>query len=174
MVQQILRDHPDAINTVDSDGYSPLHKACYNNNVPLAKLLLAHGADVNARTEFEWTPLHSSCQWMHPECVALLLAHGSDVNAKTSGCEFIYSFLLLPYVMVHNIPPLAQTPLHIAASVSHCRDTAVSLLFHPDVQPHVRNNSNDTAAELARRTGPTSAIFEMGHPAFQNTIGLID
>lgn len=67
-----------------------------------------------------------------------------------------------------------QTPLHIAASVSRCRETAVSLLFHPDVQPSVVNNSNDTAAELARRTGPTSAIFEMGHTAFQNKIGLID
>lgn len=67
-----------------------------------------------------------------------------------------------------------QTPLHIAASVSQCRNTAVSLLFHPDVKPDVVNNSNDTAAALARRTGPNAAIFEMGHSAFQNSIGLID
>lgn len=85
MVRQILREHPSCVQAIDEDGYSPLHKACYNNNVPLAKLLIEHGADVNARTEFQWTPLHSSCQWTHPECVALLLAHGSDVNAKTNG-----------------------------------------------------------------------------------------
>lgn len=48
-------------DAVDEDGYTPLHRAAYSNNVDIAKILLQHGANVNARTEFEWTPLHSVC-----------------------------------------------------------------------------------------------------------------
>lgn len=67
-----------------------------------------------------------------------------------------------------------QTPLHIAASVSNCRSTAMSLLMHPKIKPDLINNSKDTAADIARRAGRFYDIFEMGHSAFSNVISLID
>lgn len=137
----------------DADGYTPLHRASYNANVPLLKLLLAHGADPNARTQFGWTPVHSSCQWTHAECVAVLLQHGADVNARTNG---------------------DQTPLHIAASVSSCRPTAMTLLARPDVRADCVNNSAETAATIARRTGLSFALFEMGHSAFRSEMGMME
>lgn len=79
------------VNAKDNDGYTPLHRACYNNNIDIALLLLKYGANVNAVTEFKWTPLHSACQWTNPYCVALLLQHGADVNARTDGgTNFVY------------------------------------------------------------------------------------
>lgn len=82
----LLRQHGAGIvHASDADGYTPLHRASYNNNVPLVKLLLAHDADPNATTAFGWTPVHSACQWTHAEVVAVLLQHGADVNARTDG-----------------------------------------------------------------------------------------
>lgn len=69
---------------------------------------------------------------------------------------------------------LDQTPLHIAASVSHCREMAMTLMLHPDVQPHLTNNSNETAADIARRTGLTFPVFEMAHAAFGDNENRID
>lgn len=97
--------------------------------------------------------MHSAVKWSANECAALLLQHGCDVNAETQG---------------------SQTPLHIAATVSDCRESAMTLLFQPDINAGALNNSEETAAQIARRTGLTYPIFEMGHSAFQVETGLID
>lgn len=85
LAEEILVRNPGIVNTKDEDGYTALHKACYNNNYELAEVLLKYKADPNSRTNDNWTPLHSSCKWNSAKCVALLLQHGSDVNALTLG-----------------------------------------------------------------------------------------
>lgn len=45
------------------------------------RLLLAHGADVNAATDEGLTPLHLAAQSMNAELVSLLIAAKADVNA---------------------------------------------------------------------------------------------
>ena len=85
IVESILEKDPSLVNCVDSDGYSPLHKACYNNNYELAQLCLKYKADTNKLTEFNWTPLHSACKWNNSKLAALMLQHGSDINARSEG-----------------------------------------------------------------------------------------
>lgn len=85
--------------------------------------------------------------------------------------QFNFDFIsLFLFLMVFS----DQTPLHIAASVSKCRSTAMTLLFHPDIDPNLLNNSNEKAAEIAKRSGRAFPIFQMADTAFQNKIGLID
>ncbi|KAJ6633300.1 Ankyrin repeat domain-containing protein 49 [Pseudolycoriella hygida] len=153
IVRTILNAKPSCVHAKDDDGYTPLHRACYNNNVELAQLLIQYGADVNALTNFKWTPLHSSCQWSNSKCVAMLLQYGANVNSRTDG---------------------DQTPLHIAASVSNCREMAMTLMLNPGVEPHLTNNSKETAADIARRTGLTFPVFEMAHSAFVDNVNRID
>lgn len=153
LVESILKRDITTRDAVDDDGYTPLHRAAYSNNVEIAKILLEHGANVNAKTEFEWTPLHSAVKWSNAECAALLLQHGTDVNAVSQG---------------------QQTALHIAATVSNCRETAMTLMMEPNCNTAALNNSNETAAEIARRTGMSYPIFEMGHSAFSVETGLVD
>lgn len=69
---------------------------------------------------------------------------------------------------------LDQTPLHIAASVSNCREMAMTMMLNPNIQPHLINNSNETAADIARRSGLTFPIFEMAHSAFADNANRID
>lgn len=152
-VRDILKLDNGAVSAVDDDGYTPLHRACYNNFVDIAKLLLQYKADPNARTNMGWTPLHSACKWGNAECAELLLQHGSDVNAKSDG---------------------EQTPLHVTATVSNCRNTSTVLFMNENINPRALNNSEETAEDIARRTGLTYPIFEMGHPAYEVETGIID
>ncbi|XP_017843659.2 ankyrin repeat domain-containing protein 49 [Drosophila busckii] len=152
-VREILKLDPDTVNARDNDGYTPLHRACYNNFLNIARLLLQHKADPNARTELGWTPLHSACKWNNAESVQLLLQFGADVNAESEG---------------------QQTPLHITATVSNCRNTATVLLMDRYIKPRKENNSEETAAVIARRTGMSYVIFEIGHEAYDCETGLLD
>lgn len=153
LVESILMQDITTRDSVDEDGYTPLHRAAYSNHVDIAKILIQYGANVNAQTVDKWTPLHSAVKWSNAEVAALLLQHGSDVNALSEG---------------------QQTPLHIAATVSNCRDTAMTILIEPSCNSNTLNNSNETAAEIARRTGLSHPIFEMGHSSFTIDTGLID
>lgn len=153
LVESILMRDITTKDSRDEDGYTPLHRAAYSNKVDIAKILLQYGANVNARTEYEWTPLHSAVKWSNSEMAAFLLQHGADVNALSQG---------------------QQTPLHIAATVSDCRETAMTLMLDPNCDPGALNNSDETAAQIARRTGLSHPIFEMGHTAFTIDTGLVD
>ena len=59
----ILDKEPSLVNCRDSDGYTPLHRACYNGHMNVVRVLLQRGADVDARTEDGWQPLHCACRW---------------------------------------------------------------------------------------------------------------
>jgi len=56
----------------------PLHSAASSRNLPAARLLVEHGAPVNARQQGGWVPLHAAAQNGDQEMVDLLLAHGAD------------------------------------------------------------------------------------------------
>jgi ankyrin repeat protein len=47
----------------------------------IVELLIAKGADVNAKSEYETTPLHPAAYMGQKEIVELLIAKGADVNA---------------------------------------------------------------------------------------------
>ncbi|KAJ8933474.1 hypothetical protein NQ318_023068 [Aromia moschata] len=95
ILKSLIEKDPELINATDKDKYTPLHRACYSNNIEVVKYLIQQGANISAKTEMQWQPLHSCCQWNHKECAAILMQQGADINARSEG---------------------DQTPLHIAAS----------------------------------------------------------
>lgn len=60
----------------------PLHSAVANQHIEIARALLDHGADVNAKQADEFTPLHEAAQNGQLEMVKLLLAYGANKAAK--------------------------------------------------------------------------------------------
>ena len=62
-----------------------LLKAAKDGNIEDVKLLIANGADVNARDKDGETPLHKASSRGEKEIIELLIAKGADVNAKDNS-----------------------------------------------------------------------------------------
>lgn len=103
-METLLKSDPLLVNSRDNDGYTPLHRACYNNAIELVDLFLSYGANIAAKTEDNWEPLHSACQWNHFECASRLIQYGADVNAKSNGgiiwksLEYLVDCFLVSYL----------------------------------------------------------------------------
>ena len=63
---------------VDRKRRTPLHEAA---NKEVAELLIAAGADINAKASWGRTPLHDAARRGRKEIAELLIAKGADVNA---------------------------------------------------------------------------------------------
>jgi cytohesin len=113
---------------------TPLHLAAYYGDDKTAALLIAKGADVNAKGETEETPLHSAAlshaaTFGQKEVAELLIAKGADVNAKEvegatplhlvpygKGLKAIAEILIANGADVNIKDDLGDTPLDAAVS----------------------------------------------------------
>ena len=66
-------------------GVQPLHSAAAGRHLEVCRLLLAAGADVNARQAGGFAPLHAAAQNGDPELVELLLSARADPLAATDA-----------------------------------------------------------------------------------------
>ena len=67
------------------DKWTPLHNAAWGGHKEIAELLIAKGADMNAKDDEGMTPLHPAAAAGHREIAELLIAKGVDVNAKVAS-----------------------------------------------------------------------------------------
>jgi uncharacterized protein len=56
----------------------PLHSAASARNLEAVRLLLEHGAPVNARQQWGWIPIHAAAQNGDRAMVEMMLKHGAD------------------------------------------------------------------------------------------------
>jgi ankyrin repeat protein len=62
-------------------GVQPLHSAAAGRHHEVCRLLVAAGADLNARQREDYTPLHEAAQHGDVELVELFLSAGADPTA---------------------------------------------------------------------------------------------
>ena len=76
------------VKTRDILGTTPLHEAVRKNRKEIVELLIAEGANVNAKNDDGETPLHYVAfvgqKEIPKEIAELLIAKGADVNAKSN------------------------------------------------------------------------------------------
>jgi ankyrin repeat protein len=83
-VKLLLTIHPTLVSARDKDGSTPLHCAAWKGHDAVVALLLAAGAEVNARNANEhWgtTPLHAAAHANQATIASMLIQHGADVSA---------------------------------------------------------------------------------------------
>jgi ankyrin repeat protein len=91
---RVLLEYKADVNARHNGGWTSLHLASRGNlslgpNITpsfsnVARLLLEHGADINAKatTHFDGTPLHLAAEQGRVEIVHVLLQNGADVSMK--------------------------------------------------------------------------------------------
>jgi ankyrin repeat protein len=121
---------------VAAGGGTLLHDAALKGHIAVVRVLLEHGAKLDARNATGGTPLHDAALAGQTAVVELLLDKGAAINAKdTEGGE---------------------TPLHRAASWN--RGLTVELLLNRGADRTIRNKAGKTAFDLARENSADEAL----------------
>ena len=127
------------INETIRGDVTPLHLAAATDLFPAVKLLIEHGAAVNAKTVTGFTPLHWAASRNAVDSVALLLENGGDVNAKAQtgitplhwaagkNASDAVKLLLAAGADINAKTALGFTPLHLAVKNDPYSKAAVIL-----------------------------------------------
>lgn len=83
-VRQLLTKAPHLVNAVDNAGYSALHEAALNGHLPVVKVLLDSGADIDLASGDGDTALHDAAENGHEEVVVYLLHAGANRIARNA------------------------------------------------------------------------------------------
>ena len=131
-LRERLMDDPGAALAFSRDGFTALHFAAFFGKPEAAKVLLEHGASVDAytRNAFANQPLHAAAAGRHIEVCRVLLAAGADVNATQHG---------------------GYAPLHEAAQHGDVEMTELFLSAGADAG--LTTDAGETQADLAATAG---------------------
>ena len=84
LARHLITMHAVDVNEkCNSHGRTPLHGVSICGYVDSSRVLLDHGANVNAQDDTGWTPLHYASLWGHLRVAQLLLEHKAISNART-------------------------------------------------------------------------------------------
>jgi ankyrin repeat protein len=144
---------------------SPLHAASYRGHLDSMRLLLDHGANVNAMTEENMTsPLLSACYGGHLEVMRLLLERGADANATLSSTA-----RLLNYAAGNGNICLLQLLLQQKANVNAKCENGATPLYCASARGQVNavqfllDHGADVNPQTVQLYTPLGVASERGH-----------
>ncbi|WP_336759607.1 ankyrin repeat domain-containing protein [Paenibacillus sp. USHLN196] len=140
-LKSLLDTHPELANSENQDGLTPLGYASHFGQAGAVRVLLEHGADVNALSHSKIsfipsnTALHAALAGERsPEVIQLLLEHGASTSILDSD---------------------GQYALHSAAfHTDHIE--LIEMLLQNGADPNVLNSAGQTALDIALKRGNTS------------------
>lgn len=83
-LRAMLESDPSAAKAKDAKGETPLHHAARHGDVEVIKVLLAHGADPNAKTPVGATPLHVARAFGEEKAAKVLVEAGAKTGSELS------------------------------------------------------------------------------------------
>ncbi len=158
----------------------PMESLLAQNKKRFATLLIAHGADVNAKSNGGITPLHNAAS---AELVELLLEHGAKIEAQINGnggtplygqrITEVVKALIAHGANIHAKNGSGETALHHAVDQNN-RELAKLLIasganvdaYYPDqaslLEHAIKNNNSEMAALLLAGNAKFNARPSLG------------
>lgn len=160
------------VNLANGMGDVALHMSAAAGHSTMTKLLVEHGAHIDAQTLWGMTPLWWSASGgdgrKHIQVARFLLARGADVNIRTTANQTILmeaarqghadmaQILVDAGVDVNAREGLGETALHKAAAAGHTE--IVRVLVSAGLSVDARNLAGETVLDVAHRTGRTKIV----------------
>ena len=185
------------VNSADGAGITPLVAATNVNDVEVAKLLLAHGANPSRTSTAEGvsTPLTGAARNGNVELVRLLLASKPDVNAigadtgpkvkngfiqfgritalhmgAVSGSPEVVKLLLDAGATVDPLDVRGMTPLMFAIATDRPNPRIIRMLLQAGASQTVRSRADETVADWAHKFNNPAVLSELKlQPAIAST-----
>ena len=185
-VTRTLVERSADINALDSSGNTPLHQvmqdwylkpeSTQDGRIDVAKYLLEHGADLDARNEDDFTPLGlaSFCGSVKGIMIQLMLEHGANIHARNDRGQTLLHRLVdcldktsdtlgmfldtMQCLLAHGVDVDAldddhASPLHVT-SYWGCVEGARILLEH-GANVHLEDKEGRTPLQVASERGKT-------------------
>lgn len=168
LADEFLRANPGTVNAHDDLRRTAMHLTCARGNVPMAELLLRHGADPNYADFADNTPLHHAAYFGKPELVGILLGKGADpnrrnrqrvsplLNAVSVGALPVVEMLLKAGADVTVTDNVGETALHRAAGSGHVE--LMRLLLDRGLDLNGRDRQRQTPLHQAAQRGLVDAV----------------
>jgi ankyrin repeat protein len=149
----------------------PLHMSAASAQLPMTKLLVKHGADIDPQTSWGMTPMYWAANGgskAHVAVARFLLSQGADVNIRTTanysmlheaareGHSNMCQLLLDAGSEAKSADGLGETALHKAAAGGHA--DVVELLLTAGLSEHTANKAGETPIEAAHRAGHDDVV----------------
>lgn len=160
VAHELLNELPNLVVQGDTDtGNTPLHYAAQAGHLPMIELLLARGADVNAKNSFLQTPLHLAASWNESSVVHRLLECGADPLAEDAeGTTPLEQARLQDHVELWEA--MLGSRLRRAAAAGDMMAVLSSLHAGASIE-HKEDTSGDTVLHVAARAGQSEVISEI-------------
>src|SRR5271165_5690126 len=129
-LRALLANDAGLVKAQSSDGFTPLHLACFFGQVEAAETLVQRGADANAVSPSRIAVIHSAAASRNAALVKLVLQAGANPNLQQQG-----GYTALHEAAMHNSVERAQALLDAGADIT------------------IRSDDGLTAAEMAAQKG---------------------
>jgi ankyrin repeat protein len=162
-VEEFLKANPQLAHAIGKSGTTPLHNATRFGHPETVRLLIANGADLEARRDGPdgiWTPLATALSGGHRDTAELLVMAGANVSAKNvfdstllhlaadRGWKDMAEFLIAKGANVNAKDEYGGwTPLHLAAEQNHT--DIVKLLIDNGAKINEKDKYGQTPLDIA-------------------------